>query len=119
MKTLSKHMKWTLAVLGMAAIAAASNPNTKHDVLILQGQQFYWTMSGGTKTQYQWGGISMYNAASSANAPHYTLPVTDYPQYYSTNNMAQVIADALDQGFTIKSIIGESWNQTVTLVREQ
>jgi len=91
----------------------------QHDVLILQGQSFLWQLGGEGSFQYQWAGVALYNADSSAGAPHYTFDAYPRQMNYSTNRLAQETANALDQGFSIKHISSDAYNVTVTMVRER
>lgn len=106
------------AVILLPILLGAVN-KVQHDVLILQGQAHQWEITGEQGTKYQWAGIALYNADGSTGAPQYQFDAYSTPMNYSTNRMAQSMADALDQGFVIKNISSDSWNVTVTMVRER
>ena len=88
-------------------------------MLILQGQGINWHLTDEIGTKYQWSGIALYNSDGSAGAPKYQFDPYPYPTNYGTNRLAQETANALDSGFVIKHISSDSYNVTVTLVRER
>lgn len=115
----------TLGIV-LAAVAAVSQPEhqkQQHEVIIVHAVPFYWTAKNALPDgsplpdSYNWGGYEVQNVDQSKGAPPYVNPTLSAPyQLTGTNNLAQMMADRLNAGFSVAHIEG-SYDLTVTLVK--